>query len=99
MNYTIYTHKSTISTLALKLSVSAIIYPRWTATLCVCEAYVDNRADVVDQLLIVVSYSFMIFLLKTLKNFHLLQSIHFVRWGRLEGIEIRRFVVQFSSKI
>ncbi len=29
-----YTQKSTISTLALKLSVSAIIYPRWTATLC-----------------------------------------------------------------
>ncbi len=27
-----YTQKSTISTLALKLSVSAIIYPRWTAT-------------------------------------------------------------------
>ena len=28
-----YTQKSTISTLALKLSVSAIIYPWWTATL------------------------------------------------------------------
>ncbi len=27
-----YTQKSTISTLAVKLSVSAIIYPRWTAT-------------------------------------------------------------------
>ncbi len=37
MNYTTslvldYTQKSTISTLAVKLSVSAIIYPRWTAT-------------------------------------------------------------------
>ncbi len=30
-----YTQKSTISTLAVKLSVSAIIYPRWTATMCV----------------------------------------------------------------
>ncbi len=31
-----YTQKSTISTLAVKLSVSAIIYPWWTATLFLC---------------------------------------------------------------
>ncbi len=29
-----YTQKSTISILAVKLTVSAIIYPRWTATVC-----------------------------------------------------------------
>ncbi len=33
MDYTAYTQKLTISTLAVKLSVSAIIHPWWTATL------------------------------------------------------------------
>ncbi len=41
-----YTQKSTISTLAVKLSVSAIIYPWWTATeMAIHDAKDEARQD------------------------------------------------------
>ncbi len=39
-----YTQKSTILTLAVKLSVSAIIYPRWTATNTYVNGYVVSMS-------------------------------------------------------
>ncbi len=44
-----YTQKSTISTLAAKLSVSAIIYPRWTAT-SVTSSNATDLATIYDSI-------------------------------------------------